>query len=162
MTGTDSDTQQAGPPQPDPALRRLDPLVGTWTMRGHFVGSDEENITGEATFQWLEGGFFLQQDTRIDFAGTFQVRSRELIGYDPDTQGFTSHVFSNLSPTPLPYAWDLRDGMLTIAVSYGPLDASFMGKFSDDGNSFSGGWRPNPGADETINIPYDIGGSRIS
>jgi hypothetical protein len=25
----------------------------------------------------------------------------------------------------------------------------------------SGGWRPNPGADETVNVPYDIGGRRL-
>jgi hypothetical protein len=24
-----------------------------------------------------------------------------------------------------------------------------------------GGWRPNPGADETVNVPYDIGGTRL-
>jgi hypothetical protein len=30
---------------------------------------------------------------------------------------------------------------------------SFRGEFSHDGDSFSGGWRPNPGADETINFP---------
>ena len=27
--------------QPDPALKRLDRLVGTWTMEGNLVGSDE-------------------------------------------------------------------------------------------------------------------------
>jgi hypothetical protein len=30
-------------PQPDPALRRLDRLVGRWSMEGHLVGSDETN-----------------------------------------------------------------------------------------------------------------------
>jgi hypothetical protein len=35
-----SDNQQL--PQPDPALRRLDRLVGTWTMEGNLVGSDEQ------------------------------------------------------------------------------------------------------------------------
>jgi hypothetical protein len=30
------------------------------------------------------------------------------------------------------------------------------------GRSFGGGWRPNPGADETINVPYDIGGRRLA
>jgi hypothetical protein len=65
MADINNDTQQAGSLRPDPALHRLDPLVGTWAMSGHFVGSDEQSITGEATFQWLEGGFFLQQDTRI-------------------------------------------------------------------------------------------------
>src|SRR5215216_987626 len=48
----------------------------------------------------------------------------------------------------------------TISIKYGPMDAKFTGKFSPEGNSFSGGWRPNPGADETINTAYDIGGSR--
>jgi hypothetical protein len=31
-------------PQPDPALRRLDRLVGTWTMQGNLAGADDKNI----------------------------------------------------------------------------------------------------------------------
>ena len=152
--------QEVQTPTPDPALRRLDRLVGTWALRGHLVGSDEETIVGEISFQWLEGGFFLQQDAEIEFAGMFRVKARELIGYDPETGSFASTVFSNFSPTPLPYAWDLRGDTLTISVSYGPLDATFRGEFRD-GETFSGGWRPNPGADETINIPYDVTGIRV-
>jgi hypothetical protein len=49
-----SDNQQL--PQPDPALRRLDRLVGTWTMEGNLVGSDEQNIRGQMTFRWLAAG----------------------------------------------------------------------------------------------------------
>jgi hypothetical protein len=41
------------------------------------------------------------------------------------------------------------------------LDATFKGGFGEDGQSFSGGWRPNPGADETVDVPYDIGGHRV-
>jgi hypothetical protein len=148
-------------PTPDPALERLDRLVGTWTLAGHLVGSDEENIAGAITFQWLEGGFFLQQDSAIEFAGLFAVRARELIGYDPETGRFPSTVYSNLSPAPLPYTWELRGDALTISVSHGSLDATFTGEFGDDGESFTGGWRPNPGADETINIPYDVTGTRV-
>ena len=48
-----SDSQQ--PPTPAPELQRLDRLVGTWTLKGHLVGSDEENIIGEIAFEWLEG-----------------------------------------------------------------------------------------------------------
>src|SRR5881628_3504324 len=140
----DNNTQPQGIPHPDPALRRLDRLVGTWSMKGHLIGSDQENITGRTTFQWLDGGFFLQQDVEIDFAGALKIKSRELIGYDAQTQAFSSYVYSNLSPVPLPYKWDLQGDTLTISVSYGPLDATFKGKFSKDGNRFSGGWRPNP------------------
>jgi Protein of unknown function (DUF1579) len=156
----DTQLDAQAPPTPDPALRRLDRLVGTWTLKGRLVGSDEETISGEINFHWLEGGFFLQQDAYIAFAGMFEVHARELIGYDPETEAFASYVYSNFSPTPLPYRWDLRDDTLTISVSHGVLDATFRGEFGDDGDSFSGGWRPNPGADETINIPYDVSGAR--
>ena len=31
-------------PTPDPALRRLDRFVGTWSMEGHLIGSDEITV----------------------------------------------------------------------------------------------------------------------
>jgi hypothetical protein len=40
------------------------------------------------------------------------------------------------------------------------MDSTFTGTWAEDGESFSGGWRPNPGADESINVAYDIGGRR--
>jgi hypothetical protein len=146
-------------PRPDPALKRLDRMVGTWTMEGNLVGSEEKNIKGETTFRWLPGGFFLEQRAHIDFAGV-EIDALELIGYDPESDTFPSTVFSGFSPTPLPYRWEVRDDSVKIAVSYDQLDATFTGRWRDDG-TFSGGWRPNPGADETANPPYDIGGRRI-
>ena len=146
-------------PRPDPALKRLDRLVGRWTMEGHLVGSDENNIKGETSFRWLPGGFFLEQRARIDFMG-MQIDSLELIRYDPETQTFPSTVYSNFSPEPLPYRWDVEGDTVTISVSYGPLDATFTGSWREDG-TFAGGWRPNPGADENVNVPYDIGGHRV-
>jgi Protein of unknown function (DUF1579) len=106
-------------PQPDPALGRLDRLVGTWTMEGNLVGSDEHNIRGETTFRWLPGGFFLEQRARIDFVGQ-QIDALELIGYDPETDTFPSTVFSGFSPTPLPYRWDVQGDRVTITVAYEP------------------------------------------
>ena len=147
-------------PTPDPALKRLDRFVGTWSMEGHLVGSSESNIKGRATYRWLPGGFFLEQRIQLDFMG-LQIDSQELIGYDPESGTFPSTVFSNMSPAPLPYRWRVDDDTVTISVSYGPLDATFTGAFSEDGRRFSGGWRPNPGADETVNVPYDIAGQRV-
>jgi len=107
----------------------------------------------------FRGGFFLEQRARIDFAGQ-QIDALELIGYDPETDTFPSTVFSGFSPTPLPYRWDVRDDRVTITVAYAPLDATFTGFWREDG-TFAGGWRPNPGADQTVNVPYDIGGHRL-
>ncbi|MGH3064483.1 MAG: DUF1579 family protein [Gaiellaceae bacterium] len=152
-----SETSEA--PQPDPAMRRLDRLVGRWSMEGNLMGSDETTIHGETSFGWLPGGFFLEQSVQIDFGG-LQIDSLEVIGYDPETQTFPSTVYSNFSPEPLPYKWDVQGDTVTISVSYGPLDSTFTGSWREDG-TFSGGWRPNPGADDTVNIPYDIGGRRL-
>ena len=146
-------------PQPDPALRRLDRFVGRWSMEGHLAGSDEITIRGEASYRWLPGGFFLEQHVQLDFMG-LQIDSLELIGHDPETNTFPSTVYSNLSPAPLPYRWEVEGDRVTITVAYGPLAATFTGSWSED-DTFSGGWRPNPGADETVNVPYDIGGHRL-
>ena len=129
-------------------------------MEGHLVGSNQNNIKGQASYRWLPGGFFLEQRIELDFMG-LEIHSLELIGYDPETDTFPSTVYANLAPMPLPYRWQVTDDAVTISVSYGPLNATFRGKFSPDGQSFSGGWRPNPGADETVNVPYDIGGTRL-
>jgi hypothetical protein len=156
-----ADEAQAQLPAPDPALRRLDRFVGTWSMEGHLVGSDEITIKGEATYRWVPGGFFLEQHVAMDFMG-LEIDSLELIGYDAETGTFPSTVYSNLSPAPLPYRWEVDENTVRIVVSYGPLDATFTGTFDDDGEGFRGGWRPNPGADETVNVPYDIAGRRLS
>lgn len=133
-------------------------------MKGHAIGSNEENIVGTTTFAWLHGesgsSFFLRQDMKMNYAGT-AIESHELIGYNPKTEAFSSYVYSNMAPDPWPYAWDVQGDDLTISINHGPMAARFTGKFSSDGKSFSGGWRPSPGADEAINAPYDIRVSRI-
>jgi hypothetical protein len=97
-----------GVPQPHPAPRRLDRLVGRWSMEGNLVGSDDKNIRGETSFRWLPGGFFLEQRAHIDFGG-LQIDALELIGYDVETDSFPSTVYSNFSPDPLPYKWEVQD-----------------------------------------------------
>jgi hypothetical protein len=151
-------------PAPDPALKRLDRLVGTWSMKGRPLGSKEDSINGKTTFKWLHGddgsNFFLQQDMEMDYDGT-PIKSHELIGYDPKANAFPSQVYSNMAGEPWPYTWDVQGDDITITITKAPMDAKFTGRFSPDGNSFSGGWRPNPGADEVVNAGYDITITRI-
>jgi dihydrofolate reductase len=159
--------QDQAPPTPSPELHRLDRLVGTWRLKGRPIGSDQDSITGTATFKWLHQhsddggtGMFLQQDVEMDYAGT-QIHSHELIGYNPKTGAFSSCVYSNMAAEPWPYEWDIQGNTWTISINHGPMNAKFTGKLSADGKSFSGGWRPRPGADESINAPYDIRGSLV-
>ena len=96
----------------------------------------------------------------MDYAGTL-IKSHELIGYNPKTKRFQSYVYSNMAPDPWPYEWDIRENAISISIQHGAMNATFTGQFSADGNRFSGGWRPNPGADPTINAPYDIDCMRV-
>lgn len=156
-----SNEQDSGMPTPHPSLKELDKFVGKWSMKGHLVGSDEETIGGELVYEWLPGGFFLKQSMKMDFNG-LSIESVEHVGYDPETEGLKSFVYSNLSPVPLPYFWKVSGDQVEIKVNYGPLDSIFHGQFTDRGKTFSGGWRPNPGADENVNVPYDVVGHPIS
>jgi len=92
--------------------------------------------------------------------GSRKIESYEMISYDPETGSFPSTVYSNMSPKPMPYRWRIDGDTVTITVTHPTLDATFTGNWSEDGNTFSGGWRPTPGADESVNVPYDISGSR--
>jgi hypothetical protein len=77
-----------------------------------------------------------------------------------DGPGPSPRPSTRISPAPLPYRWEVDDDAVRISVSSGPLDATFTGSF-DEGKGFRSGWRPNPGADESVNVPYDIGGHRV-
>jgi hypothetical protein len=91
-------------------------LVGKWTINGRTLGADEDNVSGQTTFEWLPGGFFLQQRIEMNFMG-LPIQSLELIGHDPSTGAFSSQVFSNLAGVPLPYEWDVQGEVLTISMA---------------------------------------------
>ena len=150
------DTQ--GMPQPNPALKALDRFIGTWEIIGRTEGAKEDNIKGKTTFTKLPGGFFVMQHIQMDFAG-MTIDATELIGYNEEKQSITSSVYTT-APSPLPYSWKLDGDNVEIEVVYGPFDAAFKGKFLP-GGKYTGSWRPNPGADPNVNVPYDITGHKI-
>jgi hypothetical protein len=153
------DEYTEGMPGPDPELKRLERFLGSWTLHGRTLDSDEDNVSGTTTFEWLPGGFFMQQRVQIDFTG-MKVEGVEIIGYDPATKRFPSTVFSNMIGVPIAYEYDVRDDGYTITTDLSG-GATFTGTFGDDG-SMSGGWRPNPGVEDPGNIAYDVAGTRVS
>jgi hypothetical protein len=146
-------------PGPDPALKALDMFVGTWDVTGRTLGAEEDNVCGRLVFEWLPGGFFLQQRVELDFVG-MQIAALEIIGYDPSTGRFPSTVYSSMFGEPIPYEDDVHGNDFTITTDLGG-GATYTGSFSADGNSGSGGWRPNPGAEGPGNIAYDLVGKRV-
>src|SRR5215208_4524861 len=67
MTDNNSAVEQQ-PLMPNPDLKSLDKLVGTWKISG---GSE-----GTVTYEWMEGGFFLIQHIDLN-----QAKGIEIIGH---------------------------------------------------------------------------------
>jgi len=143
-------------PKPNPELKRLERLVGTWIIEGGTLDSKNNNISGRVTIDWLPGGFFLQQRGEIEVMG-FKVHGLEIVGYDPATKTFPSYVFSNIGEIPGRYYWDLQGDIVTHWTD----GAKYTGRFSKDGNVLSGGWRPEEAVERTPQNTYDATMTRV-
>ena len=156
---SDDNAQPQGPPTPDPELKRLEFFVGTWSMTGRTLDASEDNVSGETTFEWRPGGFFLQQRVKLNFAG-YDVQGLEIIGYDPATGKFPSTVYASMVGVPIPYEYDVQGNEITIRTEL-EGGATFRGTLSEDGTSFRGGWRPDEGQEGPGNVAYDLSGTRV-
>ena len=136
MTDTDNYAQSEQPPTPNPDLKSLDRLVGTWNVSG-------PDIAGQVTYEWLEGGFFLMQ--RFDFVhGGHAVKGIEIIGHlqpfgEPPSQDIKSRIYDTLGNT-FDYVYDLEGDTLTIWAGEKGSPAYYRGTFSNDGNTNAGAW----------------------
>jgi len=157
--GAKSKTSNAGNsrvPKPHPALKRLERLVGTWKLTGRTFDSNVDNIRGKVAIEWLPGGFFLQLRGTIRM-DNFEVQSLEIVGYDPASKTFSANVFSNVDGTPAIYYWNVKGGR----VSHWTKGSKYTGTFSKDGQTLSGGWRPDKGGKQTEGTSYDAIMTRV-
>jgi len=119
------------PKKPDPALKKLDRLVGRWRFFG--------DAKGAAQFEWMEGGFFLVQ--RFDFRmGKRRLRGVEYIGFDEDTKTLRSHLMDS-SGHNFTYTWDIKDDRVTTWFGDRGSHNFYTGKLSKDGGIVRGRWQ---------------------
>ncbi|UBU18005.1 hypothetical protein [Nonomuraea gerenzanensis] len=129
---------------PNPAMRQLDVLVGTWKVT-NFDEDGKQTDEGTVTFEWLDGGFYLIQ--RVDLGVS---RSVEYIGYDQETGTLKSHLFGQ-SHEILKYTWEVAGDTLTIWYGDPGSPARFVGTFNEDRSSNTGAWEwPGGGFQSTM------------
>ncbi|MGH3005048.1 MAG: hypothetical protein ACRDOS_03970 [Gaiellaceae bacterium] len=122
-------------PIPHPDLKKLDRLVGTWSLTG--------DATGTVTYEWILGGFFLIQHVSLTLHG-HDVNAIEIIGHlqpfgqDP-SEDIRSRAYDSVGNT-LDYVYELDDDTLTIWGGEKGSPAYYKGTFSDDGNKNTGEW----------------------
>ncbi|MGH3478274.1 MAG: DUF1579 family protein [Nocardioidaceae bacterium] len=148
MTCDDNDATEFDVPPPNPELKRLEPLVGTWTANDHTRDSvlgPGVPVTSRETFCWLDGGYFLVQTYEVVFGDEPAQTGVNYWMYDAERQRFRIIFFSNNGPysdAGNQYAGEVADDKLTMA---GP--ARFQYDLDADGAI-----KPNP--DGTITIEW--------
>lgn len=139
--------QDNQPPQPNPDLRSLDRLVGTWKVSG--------GLEGTTTYEWAEGGFFLMQHFDTEQYGR-RITGIEIIGHEQPFGGepspdIKSRFYSFGDGMTLDYVYELEGDILTIWGGEKGSPAYFRGTFSDDGDTNTGSWvYPGGGYDSTM------------
>lgn len=123
-------------PKPNPDLKKLEKLVGTWKVSGDLQGTN--------SYEWMEGEFFLLQ--RFDFMRDGQpIKGIEIIGHE---KGFTgepsaeikTRVYSFTDGMTLDYVYEMDGDELTIWLDRKGSDAYMKGTFSDDGKKMDIEW----------------------
>lgn len=135
------------PPEPNPDLKSLDRLVGTWEISG--------DVQGTVAFEWMEGGFFLVQRVDLGQQDGQSIKGIEIIGHErvfgaEPGEDIKSRFYSNTGDT-LDYVYELEGDTLTIWGGERGSPAYYRGKFSEDGNTLTGAWHyPGDGGYEAI------------
>ena len=140
-------TQDEQQPGPNPDLKSLEKLIGTWKQSG--------GVDGEVTYEWMEGGFFLIQRVNLDHDG-HKIKGVEMIGHiqsfgEEPSKDIKSRFFSFLDGMTLDYVYEIIGDTLTIWGGERGSPAYYKGQFSKDGNTLTGGWvYPGGGGYEAI------------
>jgi hypothetical protein len=95
--------------KPNPDLKSLAKLVGTWKISG--------GAEGKATYEWMEGGFFLIQHVDLEQYGQ-KIKGFEVIGHlkpfgEEPSENIKSRFFDTIGNT-LDYVYELKGNTLMI------------------------------------------------
>jgi hypothetical protein len=82
--------------QPAEEHARLGDFAGRWQLEGHNFDGDRPGptVSGEASFEWLPGNFFLFGREETRFANQVHV-TLMVFSYQADTQDYRAHFFDN-------------------------------------------------------------------
>lgn len=133
-------------------------FVGTWEMNGRTLDSDEDNVSGKSTFEWLPVGSSFSSAQRSTSRNADLRSGGHRLPHR--AQRLPSTVSANMIGVPIPYEYDVQGDDVTITTEF--LGATFTGKASKGGKTFSGSWRPMPGRESPGNVTYEITGTRVS
>ena len=125
----------------DEPRRRLERLIGEWTMHVAFPGAPPV-AGGRVVFEWMTGEQFLIERWEVPVPEA--PDGLAIIGFDEGRGTFLQHYFDSRGIARV-YAMSLEDGVWTLwrdAPDFSPLAFAqrYTGTFSDDGTTIVGRW----------------------
>jgi len=120
------------------AIRKLEPLLGEWTIEAPFPDAP----VGRLTFEWMTGERFVVQ--RWEVPVPVAPDGIAIIGVDYPNERFVQHYFDSRGVARL-YQMTFDDGVWKLwrdSADFSPLDFSqrYTGRLSDDGSTIEGTW----------------------
>lgn len=122
-------------PTAEQALRRLEPLVGEWTVEA--IWPNGESWPGRVAFEWHASGAHLIQRGTLEHPQAPDNVS--IIGCDA-ANGTYVQLYSDERGVCRVYDMSIHDGEWTLRREGEPFAQRFTAKFSDDGNTIAGRW----------------------
>jgi hypothetical protein len=124
-------------PTAEEALRRLDVLVGDWTLEAGPPGGDPWPGGGRSTFEWHPSGAHLLQRTTVDFPDA--PDSLSIMGCDA-ANGTYFQLYSDERGVCRVYQMSIGSDEWRLWRSGEPFSQRFVATFSEDGNAIFGRW----------------------
>ena len=124
-------------PTAEQALRRLEPLIGEWTLEA--IGSDGVPWPGggRLTFEWHPSGAHLVQRGTADHPDAPDYVS--IIGCDA-ANGTYYQLYSDERGVCRVYEMSIGDGVWKLWREGEPFAQRFTATISEDGNTITGRW----------------------
>jgi hypothetical protein len=124
-------------PTAEEALRRLEPLVGAWTLEAKWPNGQAWPGGGSVTFEWHSSGAHLLQRGTADLPEFPDNVS--IIGCDA-ANGTYFQLYSDERGVCRVYEMSIGNGEWQLWREGEPFSQRFHGTFSDDGNTIIGRW----------------------
>ncbi len=129
-------------PTAEEALRRLEPLVGEWTLEAKPPGGPPWPGEARATIEWHDSGAHLVQRSTVDVPGA--PDSVSIMGCDA-ASGTYFQLYSDERGVCRVYEMSIGDGRWELRREGVPFAQRFTATIGDDGDSIVGRWEKAPG-----------------
>ncbi len=94
---------QMGPPTPAPELKKLDFMVGDWSVEGTLIagppGTLPTKFSSKDHGEWLDGNFFLVIHSDVNTEAMGKSKDLAVLGYDTNKKVYTYTHYSSMGQT---------------------------------------------------------------